>query len=149
MTNQPLPEFIAETRTITVKRRGQPDYVFTVRGLNLLDLTELFKTHLPDIGAVVTMYQDSGAQLNDATLGKLAMRIWKDAPGLLAHVIARAANNPDWVESAVRLPMMTQIEALREIAAMTFDEVGGAKKLLADIAELDKAGLLDPTKMSA
>ena len=32
---------------------------------------------------------------------------------------------------------------------MIFDEVGGAKKLLADIAELDKAGLLDPAKMSA
>lgn len=149
MTNKTLPPFMAETSQIVVKRRNEPDYTFSVRGLNLMDITELFKTHLPDIGQIVKMYTDEGGKLDEKTLSILAMKIWKDAPGLLAHIIARAADDPAWVESAVRLPLMTQIQALREIANLTFDEVGGAKKLLADIAALEKAGVLGAVTMSA
>ena len=54
-------------------------------------------------------------------------------------MIARAAGDPDWVESAARLPLMAQIEAVTTIARLTFDEVGGVKKTVAALKDMVKA----------
>jgi hypothetical protein len=134
-----LPEYIPFTETIKFRGRGG-DMEVELRGLNLLDITELFKTHLPDLSQLA-MLLDANGGVNMSEQGMLdaSSALVTQAPGLVAHLICRSADDPSWVESAAKLPMMAQIEAVTTIARLTFDEVGGVKKTVAALKDMIKA----------
>ena len=134
-----LPEYIPFTETINI--RGQSGNVaLELRGLNLLDVTEVFKTHLPDLSNLATLLDTNGG-LNMTEKGMLqaSSALVTQAPGLVANLICRSAGDPSWVDSAAKLPMMVQIEAITTIARLTFDEVGGVKKTVAALKDMIKA----------
>lgn len=133
------PEYIPITETLPVKGKGQT-IALELRGLNLLDLTELFKVHLPDLGALATLIDENGgASMGQADMMKTATALVKEAPGLVASVICRAADDETWLYSAGKLPFMTQIQAVTIVARLTFEEVGGIKKTMAALKQMAAA----------
>lgn len=83
--------------------------------------------------------QNGGASMTEQGLLTTATSLASEAPGLVSNLIARSADDPDWVDSAAKLPLMKQIEAVTIIARLTFDEVGGVKKTVAALKEMVQA----------
>jgi hypothetical protein len=103
---------------------------FTVRGLCFDDVTRIIQKHQVAVEKVIDAY---GNKVPDAAI--LQMLIG-ELPDLTAQVIACAADEPDNIAIARKLPMPKQVEALVAIAKMTFDEVGGVKKFADQLADL-------------
>jgi hypothetical protein len=102
---------------------------FFVRGLALDDVTALMKSFSSDLEGMIGIY--ARGVNNDQTVAAMtqyAIALAKEAPGLVANVIARASDEPDAVDNARRLSMATQVQALKEIGRLTFEEAGGPKK---------------------
>lgn len=124
-----LSDFKPETRTVS--GRG---YSFDVRGLGMNDIASMMRTHMDDLENVFKLYeQHSGDEITTVALGRFALALVKDAPGLTAHAIALASDEPQAVENAARLPFMAQVSALKEIGQLTFVEIGGVKKLIENL----------------
>lgn len=128
-----LSQYQPETLTIKGKR-----HEFDVRGLSFTDLSQLIRLHYTDLEALFEIYEREAVTggINSVSLARYATGLIKDAPGLVAHVIALAADEPEMVETAGKLPLLAQIEALKAIGKLTFEEVGGAKKLMEMVADL-------------
>ena len=134
-----LPEYIPFTEIIKIRGKNGVQEI-ELRGLNLLDLTAIFKTHLPDLGNLAALLdRNGGAAMSEQGLLNMSTALVQEAPGLVSNLIARAAGDPDWVESAARLPLMAQIEAVTTIARLTCDEVGGVIKTVAALKEMVQA----------
>lgn len=134
-----LPEYIPFTESITVRGKGG-ETVIELRGLNLIDITEVFKTHLPDLSQLAMLLDaNGGVNMTEQGMLNASSSLVTQAPGLVSNLIARAADDPDWVNSAAKLPVMKQIEAVTTIARLTFEEVGGVKKTVAALKDMIKA----------
>lgn len=128
-----LSDFEPDTITIPVGKKT----TFDVRGLSFLDLSALMRTHFNDLENLFELYEkEAGQDINNMSMARYATALIKDAPGLVAHLIALAADEPQMVNNAHRLPLLTQVDALRAIGKLTFEEVGGVKKLIGMIADL-------------
>lgn len=134
-----LSDFKPETELVSGR-----NYKFSVRGLGMVDISSMMRTHLSDLEHVFDLYEREGAgDMSNVALGRFALALIKDAPGLVAHAIALACDEPDAVENAARLPFMAQVSALRSIGKLTFEEIGGVKKFLDNFNDL-MAGLRPP-----
>jgi hypothetical protein len=128
-----LAEFQPERLTVTAKGVS-----FDVRGLSIIDISSVIKLHMNDLEALFDMYEQEaqGLSFSNVALAKYATRLIQDAPGLVAHIIALACDEPEQVNNAKRLPLIAQIDALKKIGKLTFEEVGGVKKLIAEMSDL-------------
>lgn len=111
------------------------DNSFTVTGLSLQSIEILVRTHLPDIEELFELFMSGGNFTND-DLKRLALTLATRAPGFTANLIALAAGETDATENAARLPFPVQLQALADIAELTFAEVGGIKKFVETVAGL-------------
>jgi len=128
-----LSDFTPEIITIGAGKKA----TFDVRGLSFLDLSSLLRTHHNDLENLFDLYEkEAGQDISNIAMAKYATALIKDAPGLVAHLIALAADEPEMVNQVHRLPLLSQVDALRAIGKLTFEEVGGVKKLMGMIAEL-------------
>ena len=124
-----LTDFVPESRPVVVN--GKP--LFNVEGLSLDTLAVLVKTHLPDFESIFDIIEN-GEQRNEKLidhLQRVSQGIVMQAPGLAANIIAVCSGEEvteDLVKTARRLPFPIQVDALMQIGAMTFEEVGGIKK---------------------
>lgn len=112
---------------------------FEVRGLALDDIATLMRNHGSDLESMIQIYSD--AQNNNAAIAAMAnyaIALAKEAPGFVANMIALASDEPDTVDNARRLPMATQVEALKQIGRLTFEEAGGPKKFFESLTGLVK-----------
>lgn len=123
--------------TIVVKGRN---FSFEVRALSFTDLSALVRLHYTDLEALFTIYEQEAATggISSVSVARYATGLIKDAPGLVSHIIARAADEPELVDVAGRLPLLAQVDALQAIGKLTFEEVGGAKKLMDRMMNLVK-----------
>lgn len=133
----PLAGYQPERRQIVLSG----DNSFFVRGLSLTDLSVLIREHMPDMHAVFELFQSLDT-LKPDELTPVVMSITSQAPGLAANVIALAAGEGD-ASDAARLPAPVQVQAILEIAHLTFTEVGGVGKAMEMIAALLKTTKLD------
>lgn len=134
-----LADFQPETETIVIaKARGnRPETTVTVRGLSFNDISKLVRVHYSDLDGLFDMYELAGGQdLTAIATGKFALRLVNDAPGLVAHIIALAADEEDQLETVTMLPLTVQLEAIRKIATLTFSDVEQLKKALAQVMGL-------------
>lgn len=124
-----------QPETLTVKYKGNE---LTVRGLSMIDISSILKVHMHDLETLFDMYEQEsqGLTFGNVALAKYATRLISDAPGLVAHIIALACDEPAMVNKAERLPMIVQIEAIKKIGTLTFEEVGGVKKLIEEMGNL-------------
>ena len=112
----------------------------SVRGLSLDDLTVLLKHHLQDLDNLMEIYQrDVKDELAIAAAVQYGVSLAREAPGLVAHVISLACDEPDKVDRARILPLPIQVELLKAIGSLTFEEVGGAKKFFESLQTLTAA----------
>lgn len=130
-----LADYKPETKTIKTRA-----VTFEVRGLSFTDISALIRLHYTDLEALFTIYEQEGVTggMNSVSIARYATGLMKDAPGLVSHIIARAADEPELVDVAGRLPLLAQVDALKAIGQLTFEEVGGAKKLMEMVMNLAK-----------
>lgn len=136
-----LADFIAERRDVKVNGR----VLFSVEGLSLDTLALLVSTHMPDLEYVfgIVVHGEKPDETFQQQILRVAMGLSKQAPGLVANIIAIASGemtrdqsdagrqaNAALIETARRLPFPAQVEALEHIGAMTFEEAGGVKKAI-------------------
>lgn len=132
-----LADYVPESRPVVVN--GKP--LFVVEGLSLDTLAVLVKTHLPDFDAIFDIVTKGEAHNESfsAHLQRVAQALVVQAPALAANVIAIASTEAlteDLVTKARRLPFPVQVEALMNIGALTFEEVGGIKKAMESLMVL-------------
>lgn len=109
----------------------------SVRGFSLEDVALLMNTHFPDINKLFDMYQQQVEQavVMDAMV-QFAATLVREAPMLVANMIALAADEPGAVDKARMLPIAAQIECLKKIAKLTFEEAGGVKNFFESLKML-------------
>ena len=124
-----------EPERLAVVSKGRE--LFKVRGLSLDDLTVLMRSHGADIESMIAIY-DKGVR-DDAAVAAMtqyAIALVKEAPGLVANAIALASDEPDEVDRARTLGIAQQIDAVKAIGKLTFEEAGGPKKLFESLIGL-------------
>lgn len=131
-----LAEFSPTTKPIQHKNKT----LMEVRGLSFLDLSEILRVHRDDLEGLFAMYEkeSAGMTFTNMAMARYATNLIADAPGLVAHIIALACDEPEQVNNAKRLPLTVQIDALKAIGALTFEEVGGVKKFMKEAVSLLK-----------
>lgn len=136
-----------------------PENSISVRGLNLEDISFLVQVHKNDVDNVVAMFQgklgkdktpegiSKAVQDNgDAMLVELIQKF----PMLIANVISVAADEPEAWETASKLPMPVQVEAVLAITKRTFNDVDGFKKFVGNVsAVLQSVATQSPQMMKA
>lgn len=108
---------------------------FSVRGLSPNDIAQLLSLHKPVMEQLFKQYVDRDPEAITSddianTAADMAMAMLEQAPALVAHTIALAADNVEDYEEYVKLPIGLQVEALAEIGRLSFETAGGAKKFL-------------------
>lgn len=111
---------------------------FDVRGLSLDDVSILMRSHLPDVEAIIDLLAkgNAGAEFEVSAVLEHAITLVKEAPGLVANLIALACDEPDEVDKARALSLPVQVRAIETICKVTFDEAGGPKKFVESLVHL-------------
>lgn len=138
------------------------DESFGVRGLNSQDIAILVETHSDTLDELFRLLGDSFSVKNtdqelvekfDTKMAQVALHVAQKTPQFLAAVIALASaenqQDGDFIELmkvAQTLPMPIQVNAVIEIAQLTFHEVGGIKKFISQVSQFLVA--LKPQKAS-
>lgn len=124
------------------------DGEFAVRGLSLDDITFLVQRHGAGLQAAFAQMMASDGELSTDTVAAFALPFLQSAPEIAAEVIACASGDKDAADVAAALPFPVQIEALEQIARLTFEASGGPKKLVELVIRLAQAmtGLLQDLK---
>lgn len=132
-----LADYTPETEEITIPaRRGEKAGSFNVRGLSFHDISKIIRVHYRDLDGLFDLYQKTaGEDLTAIATGRFAVSLVSDAPGLVAHVIALAANEEAELEKVQTLPLLVQFDALKKIAGLTFSDVEEVKKMFAQVME--------------
>lgn len=119
---------------------------FSVRGLGLDDFAVLINEHLADMDSLFDLYDEASRQdARVAEIARFAIVLAREAPALTANVIALASDEPDTVEQARRLSLPVQVNALKAIGTLTFEEAGGFRKFAESLTSLLTA--IRPTVM--
>lgn len=113
-------------RETVTSRRGAHE--FSVRGLSLDDVVVLFNKHMTDVNRLFDLI--SAKDVNSDTLSEgvsIASRLVSEAPEVAARVIALACDEPELYAKARKITIPLQIEIIRRVVELTFDEAGGAR----------------------
>lgn len=126
-----LPNYQVPTRVVGLPN-GEP---FAVRGLSLSDITILVTRHGDVLRAMFDKFAQSSEEngevnINLGDIKEVGMRLLSGAPLIAADIIAIGADAPEARDQALKLPFPAQLEALEQIALLTFDTAGGLKKVL-------------------
>lgn len=112
-----------------------PTQNFSVRGLNLNDLTRLLIDHAP---AMMKLYADfvatkDGKGPSDMFTSEMVKDMLRkalgEAPELIFGLIAYASDEPDEIELASKLPVILQLEAMEQIVLLSIRSEAELKKL--------------------
>ena len=110
----------------------------TVRGLSFLDVSTIFKDHAAVLDKLYREHVIERREMPPAD--QLAKALMTEAPDVVAHIIARANDEPELFEKVSKLPGITQINALLAVARLTFHSEDEVKKLLETV--IQGAGVL-------
>ena len=109
----------------------------SVRGLGLDDVAILMNLYLRDIDALFRLYDDEVDESNKvAAMAQFAIVLCREAPALVGHAIALACDEPDQIDKARKLSLPAQVEIIKTIFTLTFDEAGGARKFFESLGML-------------
>lgn len=111
---------------------------FNVRGLSFEDISTLMGNFAVDLDKLIDIYAKVGDTEDMSEMAQYTVALVREAPLLVAQMIALASDEPDSVEQARTLTMVTQINAIRAIGKLTFEEAGGPKKFFESLTELVK-----------
>lgn len=121
-----LADYQPERATVVYKGK----VLVVVRGLCLDDISVLVRAHMTEIRVLYARYQGGGLD------PEMIAGIITEAPGIAAHLIALASDEPEATDTARKLPAPLQVQAVIEILRLTFEDVGGPKAFVALVAQL-------------
>lgn len=140
-----IADYQPQRLSIPVKGLDEP---MRVRGLSLDDVAVLLNEYMPDVDTLFELY-DVG--VNDSTkvaaTAQFAIKLAQQAPALVSHLIALAADEPAATAAIRRMPMTVHVEALKAVALLTFEEAGGARKFFESLKML-LAGIAPTAKQT-
>jgi hypothetical protein len=108
--------------------------VVLMRGLALNDITHLLREHLAELNTLFKLYEKEDTR--DTAIAQsinFATTIVMKTPELAATAITLACDeidSPEALDVARKLPFPTQVEMIRKIIELTFEEAGGLKKFI-------------------
>lgn len=111
----------------------------TVRGLSIDDFTMLFNKHLNDINKLFDLHGKALTMDKFSETMQIATRLVSEAPDVAARVIALACDEPDQMEKARKLVVPLQIEVIKKVLQLTFDEAGGIRNFLTGLRQIASA----------
>lgn len=124
-------------KTETVQTSGGE---FTVRGLTLPDVVEIFSSNTSQLSALfdeIKIGKDGQVVLSN--MGVFALHIAQAAPDVASDIISRAADEDDRsIARGFVLPVT--IDALEKIGRLTFATEGSAKKFMETIILMVRSG---------
>lgn len=127
---------------------------FEVRAVSLMDVAVIIEAHETQIERIYQKVQmKTGQQITPELVGDVFMDVIREAPVLVGHLIAIAADERDangdlLLTVAGSLPMTVQVEALQAIGELTFTDLASVKKFGADVMKLIR-GILPPEQQRA
>lgn len=110
---------------------------FAVRAFSLDDVTAIMREDFAGLNDVLNLYTENIPQnvAVNATMHFIVKMIGR-APDLAARIIAIAVDEPENVDKARTLPIPVQVDAIKKIMSLTFDEWGGPKKFAENLQTL-------------
>lgn len=136
------------------KKLSFPGGDFNVRAISLTDISVIIEAHEYQIDRIYQKVQTkTGQQITAELVGDVFMDTIREAPVLVSHIIAIAADERDangdlLLNVAGSLPMTVQVEALQAIGELTFTDLASVKKFGADVMKLIR-GILPPEQQRA
>ena len=118
-------------RQETVELPGNDPLV--VRGFSLPDILLVVHRHRGMVEELFT--QLASGELKYETAEETIMTVVGEFAPVVGQVIASASGEPDEWETAMRLPLGVQVEALEKIVHLTFEANGGLEKFMGIIAK--------------
>jgi len=119
---------------------------FEIRGVSLPDISAAIMEHREAVDRVADILRNQ-AEMNDSII-EILIDVIRESPYLAAFLICSCADEPDAYSAAFHLPLAVQVEALRAIGDMTFQDAEALKKLIADVKGL-LAGIRPPSLVDA
>jgi hypothetical protein len=117
---------------------------FTVRGLSLDDVGSLMKNHLEDLDKLLRLFKERGTNELIADGASAAIRLVQGAPVFAAQMIAIASDEPGAVEQAGKLTVPVQIDAIKKVLKLTFQDAGGLKKFFESLTNSELMAAISP-----
>lgn len=115
--------------------RGEP---IALRGLSLNDFSTLMRGHLAELNKLFDLYDNE--ETRDTAMSQsasFAIKIVQEAPAMVAQLIVLASDSPqEEISIAEAFPLPLQVECVRAIINVTFEEAGGAKKFLDSLSAM-------------
>lgn len=128
---------LADFKPEVVEIQAKGKTLFTVRGLSFFDISKIVRVHYHDLDSLFDLYEKTAGQdFTAIATGKFAVNLINDAPGIISHIIALAADEEDQLETVQKLGLMTQYDALLAIGRLTFSDVEEVKKIFAQVVGL-------------
>lgn len=121
---------------------------FELRGVSLPDISNAIMEHREAVDRVADILRSRTEANDTASMIDIMIDVIRESPYLAAFLICSCADEPDAYSAAFHLPLAVQVEALRAIGDMTFQDAEALKKLIADAKGL-LAGIRPPRPVDA
>lgn len=109
----------------------------SVRALSITDIATIVEIHEDAVDAIqAKIARHEGAEFSAELAAGIVLEIIRESPGMVARLIAMAADEHDQVGTVLKMPFTVQMEALKAIGILTFNDLAGAKKFYADVMDL-------------
>jgi hypothetical protein len=123
---------------------------FEVRALCLRDISWMIVNHQQAVDRIAIMIR-AREQLNMDDVGaviEILIDLIRESPSMVGDLISACADEPDAYTVAMTLPITVQMDALRVIGDLTFEDGIALKKLVTDVRRL-LSGILPPRVAAA
>jgi len=148
----PISDFVPAVEVVPF-----PGGTFTVRAISLPDVAILIDAHEYTITSLVEKVQNRRDVISQygedeeafqKVIADLLTELIRESPIVVANLIAICADEPDQMDRASKLPITVQLEALTQIAKLTFTDLASVKKLVADVIAMVR-GMLPALNQTA
>ena len=109
----------------------------TLHGLSANDIAGLILSQLGNIESIFDIVEGAGVKkvedLANVNIAEVGQRLLVQMPDFIAHVIAYAAHEPDQWSKVMHLPAPTQVDCLKKLAGLTFNDEAGFREFVGNV----------------
>ena len=113
------------------------DSEITLHGLSANAIAGLILSQLSNIEEIFNIVEGAGvkstADLANVNVAEVGQRLLVQMPDFIAHVIAYAAHEPDQWQKVIHLPAPVQVECLKKLAQLTFNDEAGFREFVGNV----------------
>ena len=113
------------------------DSEITLHGLSANAIGGLILSQLSNIEEIFNIVEGAGvkrtADLANVNVAEVGQRLLVQMPDFIAHVIAYAAHEPDQWQKVIHLPAPVQVECLKKLAQLTFNDEAGFREFVGNV----------------